>query len=192
MRRHPSVGEGAAQTCRERGPLRISINAGANSNEAMRFVKQANCRWIFRAPLRSDQLRTHRKMDWTNLRWYLRDWSGVSDVGARSETLVACHLLKAVEGWTDIGLGKFELHYLRDKLKREVDFLVSRNGKPWFLVEVKQADRSLSSSLAHFQSETKAAHAFQVVIDLPFEAADCFAHLQPLVVPAKTFLSQLI
>lgn len=125
-------------------------------------------------------------------KWYLRDWSGVSDVGAQSETLVACHLLKTVEGWTDLGLGKFELHYLRDKLKREVDFLVSRDGKPWFLVEVKQADRSLSSSLAHFQSETKAPHAFQVVIDLPFEAADCFAHLQPLVVPAKTFLSQLI
>lgn len=44
-----------------------------------------------------------------------------------------------------------ELHYLRDKLKREVDFLVSRDGEPWFLVEVKQTDRSLSSSLAHFQ-----------------------------------------
>jgi uncharacterized protein len=125
-------------------------------------------------------------------KWYLRDWSGVSDVGARSETLVACHLLKAVEGWTDLGLGRFQLHYLRDKLKREVDFLVSRDGRPWFLVEVKQGDRSLSTSLAHFQSETKAAHAFQVVIDLPFEAADCFAHRQPLVVPAKTFLSQLI
>jgi predicted AAA+ superfamily ATPase len=125
-------------------------------------------------------------------KWYLRDWSGVSDEGARAETLVACHLLKAVEGWTDLGLGKFELHYLRDKMKREVDFLVARDGKPWFLVEVKKGDRSLSPALAHFQSQTKASHAFQVVIDLPFEAADCFAGGRPLVVPAKTFLSQLI
>jgi len=51
-------------------------------------------------------------------RWYLRDWSGIADTGKRFETLVACHLLKAVEGWTDMGLGKFSLHYLRDKRRR--------------------------------------------------------------------------
>jgi predicted AAA+ superfamily ATPase len=125
-------------------------------------------------------------------KWFLRDWSGLTDDGARAETMVACHLLKAAEAWSDLGLGKFELHYLRDKLKREVDFLVVRDGKPWFLVEVKKGDRSLSPALAHFQSETKAAHAFQVVNDLPFENANCFSHHQPLVVPARTFLSQLV
>lgn len=46
--------------------------------------------------------------------------------------------------------------------------------------------------VAHFQSETKAPHAFQVVLDLPFEKTDCFVRRQPVVVPAKTFLSQLI
>jgi hypothetical protein len=56
-------------------------------------------------------------------KWFLRDWSGIDDTGARAETLVACHLLKAVEGWTDMGFGRFEPRYLRDKLKREVDFL---------------------------------------------------------------------
>ncbi len=125
-------------------------------------------------------------------KWFLRDWSVVSDAGARAETMVACHLLKAVEGWTDLGLGKYELHYLRDKLKREVDFVVVRDGKPWFLVEVKKSEQKLSPALAHFQVETGAENAFQVVLDLPYEAANCFAHRQPLVVPAKTFLSQLI
>lgn len=125
-------------------------------------------------------------------KWFLRDWSAVADPGAKAETLVACHLLKCVEGWTDLGLGEFQLHYLRDKLKREVDFLVVRDGKPWFLAEVKKSEQALSPSLAHFQSETKAEHAFQVVIDLPFVAANCFAHRQPMVVPAKTFLSQLL
>ena len=24
-------------------------------------------------------------------KWYLRDWSGIDDVGARAETLIACH-----------------------------------------------------------------------------------------------------
>jgi uncharacterized protein len=125
-------------------------------------------------------------------KWFLRDWSGVSDEGARAETYVACHLLKAVEGWTDLGLGNFELRYLRDKLQREVDFLVVRDRKPWFLVEVKLSDTKLSSSLAYFQAQTKAVHAFQVVINLPYELADCFAVRQPVVVPARTFLSQLL
>lgn len=125
-------------------------------------------------------------------KWFLRDWSGVSDEGARAETMVACHLLKAVEGWTDLGLGQFELHYLRDKLKREVDFVVVRDGKPWFLAEVKKSDVRLSPALAHFQAQTRAEHALQVVVDLPYVAANCFASPTPVVVPAKTFLSQLI
>ncbi len=125
-------------------------------------------------------------------KWFLRDWSGVADVGARAETLVACHLLKAVEGWTDLGFGEFELRYLRDKMKREVDFLVVRDRKPWFLVEVKAADTGLSPALGLFQAQTKAAHAFQVVMDLPFEPVDCFQTNGPVVVPAKTLLSQLL
>ncbi len=125
-------------------------------------------------------------------KWYARDWSGVADAGARAETLVACHLLKAVEGWTDLGLGQFELRYLRDKQQREVDFLVVRDRKPWFLVEVKHGERALSPSLAYFQAATRAPHAFQAVIDLPFVAADCFAHKQPIAVPARTLLSQLL
>jgi predicted AAA+ superfamily ATPase len=72
--------------------------------------------------------------------------------GQRAETFVACHLLKAVDGWTDLGLGSFELRYLRDKLKREVDFLVVRDRKPWFLVEVKTSATRLSDSLASLRS----------------------------------------
>ena len=125
-------------------------------------------------------------------KWFLRDWSGLADDGARAETFVACHLLKAVEGWTDLGFGDFELRYLRDKQKREVDFLVVRDRKPWFLVEVKLTDTSLSPSLAYFQAQTKAPHAFQVVMNLPYEPADCFKVRQPVVVPAKTFLGQLL
>jgi hypothetical protein len=125
-------------------------------------------------------------------KWFLRDWSGVDDEGARAETFVACHLLKAVEGWTDLGFGDFELRYLRDKQKREVDFLIVRDRKPWFLVEAKLSDTRLSSSLAHYQQQTKAPHAFQVVLNLPYEPADCFTAHRPVVVPARTLLSQLL
>ena len=112
-------------------------------------------------------------------KWYLRDWSGIADPGKRFETLVACHLLKAVEGWTDLGLGKFSLHYLRDKQQREVDFLVANDGHPWFLVEAKAGAERLSPALAYFQQATGAAHAFQVVMNLQPVMADCFTRRHP-------------
>ena len=44
-------------------------------------------------------------------------------------------------------------------------------------------------SLAHFQGQTKAPLAFQVVLDADYADADCFARPHgPLVVPARTFL----
>lgn len=123
-------------------------------------------------------------------KWYLSDWSTMNDPGARAETLVAGHLKAAVESWTDRRLANFDLHYVRDKEKREVDFLVTRDKKPWFLVEAKLTDADLSPHLAHFQRETGARHAFQAVVDQPHENADCFSRERPTIVPARTFFSQ--
>ena len=125
-------------------------------------------------------------------KWFLRDWSAVNGPGRRAETFVACHLLKAVEGWTDLGLGRFELRYVRDLQKREVDFLVVRDDEPWFLVEVKVGKERLSPNLAYMQQQTKAKHAFQVVVESDFVEADCFERTKPVMVPARTFLSQLL
>lgn len=126
-------------------------------------------------------------------KWFLRDWATINDPGDRAETCIACHLLKAVEGWNDMGLGKFELGYLRDKEKREVDFLVARDGNPWFLVEAKQGERPLSPALGYFQQQLAVPYAFQVAIDSDYVEADCFARPgSPLSVPARTFLSQLL
>ncbi|MDP6523381.1 MAG: AAA family ATPase [Kiritimatiellia bacterium] len=125
-------------------------------------------------------------------KWFLRDWSDISDAGQRTETLIACHLLKAVECWTDLGLGRFELRYIRDKQKREVDFVVVRDDQAWFLVEAKQSDTSISPALRHYQGETGAEHAFQVILDLPYTDINCFDYARPVAVPALTFLSQLV
>ena len=126
-------------------------------------------------------------------KWFLRDWADIDDAGAKAETFVACHLLKAVEGWADIGFGKFQLAYLRDKRQREVDFVVVRDGKPWFLIEVKLQDGTISSALKHYQEQTKAPFAFQVVMNADYVDADCFAKpRRAIVVPARTFLSQLL
>lgn len=123
---------------------------------------------------------------------YLWDWSLVEDTGARLENFVASHLLKAVHFWTDYGFGEYDLYYLRDKDKREVDFLVTKDKQPWFLVEVKNSDKELSKSLYHFQKQTKAKHAFQINANAPFVDRDCFEIKKPVIVPLKTFLSQLI
>jgi predicted AAA+ superfamily ATPase len=126
-------------------------------------------------------------------KWFLKDWSAIDDPGSRAETFIACHLLKAVEGWTDLGLGVFELRYLRDKGQREVDFAVIRDGRPWFLVEVKSGDSPLSTSLQYFQKHLGVPHAFQVVMNADFVKADCFATGgRSIIVPAKTLLSQLL
>ncbi len=125
-------------------------------------------------------------------KWFLRDWSIIDDSGKRAETLVACHLLKAVEMWTDLGYGEFNLHYLRNKKKQEVDFLVARDNKPWFLVEVKTSEEKISNNLLIYQKQTGAKHAFQVVLNGEYVGRNCFDYTSPIVVPAKTFLSQLV
>lgn len=125
-------------------------------------------------------------------KWFVSDWSVVEDLGARAETFVACHLLKAVQAWTDTGLGTFELRYLRDKQKREVAFVVIRDKRPWFLVEVKQSDTKLSPELGYFQTQVGAAHAVQAVASLDYVEVDCFGYAKPVVVPMKTLLSQLV
>ena len=126
-------------------------------------------------------------------KWYLRDWAVIDDQGRRAETFVACHLHKAVDGWNDMGLGDFQLGYLRDKEKREVDLVVVRDGRPWFLVEVKHRDERLSPALEYFQKQVDAPFAFQVTVDAEYVPADCFATPgRPMAVPAKTLLSQLL
>jgi uncharacterized protein len=123
---------------------------------------------------------------------YLWDWSLIEDEGHRNENLVASHLLKAVHFWTDRGLGEYGLYYLRTKDQREVDFIVTKNKKPWFIVEVKTKAKGMSPELYRFQEETQAPHAFQVAFDLPFVNKNCFEEKGPILVPAKTFLSQLV
>lgn len=124
---------------------------------------------------------------------YLWDWSLVVDEGSRLENFVAAHLLKAVHWWTDIGLGSFELRYLRDKAKREVDFAIIRNGQPWFLVEVKTSGRrAVSPALSYFSQQLAVDHAFQLAFDLDFVEEDCFGVTGPVRVPAATLLSQLV
>ncbi len=122
---------------------------------------------------------------------YLYDWSQISAAPERRQNLVASHLLKAVHWWTDVGLGTFQLCYLRDKTKRAVDFVVIRDGQPWFLVQVGSSGRQISAALRYFHGLLATSHAFQVSFDLGYLEQDCFTLRDAALVPATTLLSQL-
>ncbi|MCU0723021.1 MAG: ATP-binding protein [Planctomycetes bacterium] len=84
---------------------------------------------------------------------YLFDAARVPDPGARFENRVALELFRAACAWTDMGLGAFALHFVRDKEKHEVDFLLSRDRKPFLLVEAKASDPVPTAALRRFQDQ---------------------------------------
>jgi hypothetical protein len=49
---------------------------------------------------------------------------------------------------------------------REVDFLVSREGKPWLLIEVKASKTNPGAPIHYFASRLGVRHKFLVVGDL--------------------------
>jgi len=96
---------------------------------------------------------------------YLWDHSVVPGDDARIENLVACHLLKFCHFLEDTEGHRIELHFLRDREKREVDFLVAVDRKPWFAVEVKKGKDAVSSSLRYFAERLRIPYLYQVVWD---------------------------
>lgn len=91
------------------------------------------------------------------------------NTGARLENAVACSLLKYCHFQRD-SLGKlFELHYFRDREKREVDFVVTLNRKPFWCVEVKTSDADLSPALAYLHQRFQPKASFQLVQHLDRE-----------------------
>ncbi len=85
------------------------------------------------------------------------------DEGVRFENLVATHLLKALQFAQDYSGHVFGLHYLRDKEKREVDFLITKNRRPIQLIEAKWADTTPSRSLTYYAEKIDIPEAIQVV-----------------------------
>lgn len=90
---------------------------------------------------------------------YLYDWTECENEPAKFENLIASHLLKACHFWNDTGEGKFELHYVRNKEKKEIDFLISNKNKPWLLVETKMSETFI---------DTKTAKGFSASLNCPY------------------------
>ncbi len=94
---------------------------------------------------------------------YLWDYSEIENKGARFENMIASHLLKFCHFWTDNGCDDFELFYLRNKEKEEIDFLICRNKKPWLPVEVKLNDVQPSSNWKKFINQIPCDNGIQIV-----------------------------
>ncbi|MBM4353661.1 MAG: ATP-binding protein [Deltaproteobacteria bacterium] len=94
---------------------------------------------------------------------YLYDVLQVESEPARRENLVALHLLKAVHYWTDAALGEFDLMFLRTRDGKEVDFIVTRDRKPWMLVECKSGQTAPDKALVEYARLFSTRHNYQVV-----------------------------
>lgn len=93
---------------------------------------------------------------------YMWDWSLCKSPGSRFENLVASNLLKYCHFIEDTQGDDMTLCYLRDKNKREVDFVVLKNRRPLFAVESKTGDRDVSKHISYFASRTEIPAFFQV------------------------------
>ena len=83
---------------------------------------------------------------------YLWDVPRIEDPGARLENMVALELWRAVTNWNDLGYGEFSLHFLKNKEKQEIDFLIANGRKPLLLIEAKLSEHQPSPALRKFQS----------------------------------------
>lgn len=117
---------------------------------------------------------------------YLWDWSMTPAGGPRFENLVASQLLKYCHFVEDTEGYAMELRFLRDTDKREVDFVVLRDGAPLFAVECKTGERGISPAIRYFAERTSIPRFFQVHLgERHFETGPA------VVLPFRRFCSDL-
>jgi predicted AAA+ superfamily ATPase len=120
---------------------------------------------------------------------YLLDTPRIADAGARFENMVALELKCATTRLSDLGLGDFSLHFIKNKERQEVDFLLTERNQPLLLIEAKHKDAAPSAALLRFQAEL-GVPAVQLV-----EEMDSFRTREEgpgvLIAPACQWLAQL-
>lgn len=151
-------------------PFRASSPLSINSlSEDLQVSHRAITNWlnileafyyIFRVyPYSSKKIRSIKKEP----KLYLIDWSEIENEGARFENMIASHLLKFVRFLYESEGYKADLFYLRNVDKKEVDFLITMNNKPWFSVETKMSDKTPSPNITYFKERLKIPFNYQVI-----------------------------
>ena len=93
---------------------------------------------------------------------YLWDWSLLPDPGPRFENFIASHLLKYCNFIEDTEGFRMELRFLRDTDKREIDFVVLKEGAPQFAVECKTGEKNVNPAIFYFKERTDIPDFYQV------------------------------
>lgn len=94
---------------------------------------------------------------------YFSDWSFISDSGRKFENLIAMALCRMAARFTESGIGQFEICYIRDREKREVDFVLVKDNVPIALFEAKTADSIVSAGASYF-SHKLSIPLFQIAL----------------------------
>ena len=121
---------------------------------------------------------------------YLWDFPRIEEPAARFENMVAMELWRAVTAWNDMGYGRFELHFIKNKEQQEVDFVIANEHRPILLIEAKLADMQPSAALKKFQ-RVLGIPAVQLINEGDVYTVLKNGDLPILVAPAFQWLSQL-
>jgi len=84
---------------------------------------------------------------------YFYDWSLLTDQGNCFENLIAVSLCRMAARFTEQGLGEYEIRYLRDREKREVDFVMVKDDCPLCLIEAKESSREISKNGRYYSDK---------------------------------------
>lgn len=147
----------------------LSINA---LREDLQVAHATAARWLmlfenvygmFRLyPFGAPKIRAVKK----EAKHYHFDWTLVVDRAARFENLIAFHLLKWCHFQQDTLGEDIELRYFRDTDKREVDFVVVKEGKPFLFIEAKlSASREISPHLRYLKHKFPDVESYQVHLE---------------------------
>ncbi len=150
-------------------PARIGAPLSVRSlREDLQVAHETVARWLeilenlyvcFRIPpFGAPRIRAVKKEN----KLYLWDWSQVPGPGERFENLVACHLLKYCHFQEDTQGYRMELRFIRDTDRREVDFVVIRDGEPQFAVECKTGEKAPNPAINYFRRRCPINDFYQV------------------------------
>ncbi|MCP4668421.1 MAG: ATP-binding protein [Deltaproteobacteria bacterium] len=96
---------------------------------------------------------------------YHMDWTVVKDMAFRFENLTACHLLKWCHFMQDTQGRDCELMYFRDIDRREVDFVITEDGKPIHFIECKKSFRRKNTALRYLVQRFPQTKATQISME---------------------------
>jgi predicted AAA+ superfamily ATPase len=146
----------------------LSLNA---LREDLQVSHQSVSRWmnmlenlymIFRIyPFGAPRIRAVKK----EAKHYHLDWTLIENGGYRFENLVACHLLKWCNFVQDSEGFHMELRYFRDVDKREVDFVLLKEGQPEHFIECKKSGKEINPALRYLKIRFPDLQATQISLD---------------------------